>query len=403
MKKTLLAAALASTILLTACGSNAKNTMSAEDTAPRNSEAGEFRKSDNAIELETDAPSDLETPAELINIDYKQSDVKVIDTQMLVYSCDMSIDVLDFDKAVDQVHDYINSYSGFIENESYSDGGDTSQWLYSDEQKWKNFNAVIRIPSAKYDEFCNSVESVGDMRRKNASVDNLTTEYSDLKTTLTIYEAKEDRYLEMLKEIKDQKQAISVEEELTNIQVEIARIKTRMNSIENDVAYSYVNLTINEVRKYSEKPVVKKTDTFGQRLSNTLSNTWSTFLSFLEGTLFVIIRVLPYLLLIGILTFIIVKIVKLIVKASEKSKKKRYEEMVKSGKISNTSIFPNGNPMPMQGNPHIPVPPAPMPNNQPIQGSAPAPNQPVQSNNIPSGAPNNAPTSNNPDNNGSKK
>ncbi|MCR4639888.1 DUF4349 domain-containing protein [Ruminococcus sp.] len=394
MKKALLAAALASTLMLTACGSAYKNTMSAADKAPRNAEAGEFKKNNDSIELETNAPSEVENP-ELTNIDYKQSDVKVIDTQMLVYSCDMSIDVLDFDKAVDQVHDYIKSYSGFIENENYSDGGNTSQWLYSDEQKWKNFNAVIRVPSAKYDEFCESVESVGDMRRKNASVDNLTTEYSDLKTTLTIYEAKEDRYLEMLKEIKDQKQAVSVEEELTNIQVEIARIKTRMNSIENDVAYSYVNLTLNEVRKYSEKPVVKKTDTFGQRLSNTLSNTWSTFLNFLEGALFVIIRVLPYLLLFGILAFIIVKIVKIIIKANEKSKKKRYEEMVKSGKINNKPVFPNGNPMPMQVNPPYPVPPAPMPNNQPIQGGAQAPDQPVK--------PNTTPPANTPDNDDSKK
>ena len=246
------------------------------------------------------------------------------------------------------------------------------------------------------------------MRKKNASVDNLTTEYSDLKTTLSIYEAKEDRYLEMLKEIKDQNKAISVEEELTNIQIEIARIKTRMNNIENDVAYSYVDLTLNEVREYTDKPVVKKTDTFGQRLSNTLSSTWSTFLSFLEDALFVIIRILPYLLLIGIITFIIVKIVKLIVKASEKSKKKRYEEMVKSGKISSAPLFPNGNNMPMQGNPPAPIPPAPMPNNQPMQGGAPAANQPVKPNNAPSAAPNSAPNNapaqnNNPNSNENKK
>ena len=281
----------------------------------------------------------------------------------------------------------------------------------NDEQKWKNFHATIRVPSAKYDDFCKSAESVGDMRKKNASVDNLTTEYSDLKTTLSIYEAKEDRYLEMLKEIKDQNKAISVEEELTNIQIEIARIKTRMNNIENDVAYSYVDLTLNEVREYTDKPVVKKTDTFGQRLSNTLSSTWSTFLSFLEDAtpIVIITDTRSYLLQIGIITFIIVKIVKLIVKASEKSKKKRYEEMVKSGKISSAPLFPNGNNMPMQGNPPAPIPPAPMPNNQPMQGGAPAANQPVKPNNAPvvefkEAASNNAPAqNNNPNSNENKK
>ena len=168
MKKTLLAAALASTLLLSACGSNEKNTMSAFDAAPRNAEAGEYYKSDDNAELETNAPSELEEP-ELLNVDYKQSDVKVINTQMLVYSCNMSIDVLDFNKAVDQIHEYIKSYGGFIENESYSDGGDTSQWLYNDEQKWKTLSTLIRIPSASYDDFCKDVENVGDIRKKNAS------------------------------------------------------------------------------------------------------------------------------------------------------------------------------------------------------------------------------------------
>jgi hypothetical protein len=202
----------------------------------------------------------------------------------------------------------------------------------------------------------------------------------------------------MLKEIKDQNKAVSIEQELTNIQIEIARIKTRMNNIENDVAYSYINLNVNEVREYTEKPVVKKTDTFGQRLGNTLSGTWHTFLDFLEGALFFIIRVLPYLLLLGIFTFIIVKIIKLIIRASEKSRKKRYDKMVREGKINNGPLFPNGNNMVM--------PPPPMQNNapMPVQNGAPAPNPPAPPANNNTGAANNTPVPNKaPDNNKDNK
>jgi hypothetical protein len=202
----------------------------------------------------------------------------------------------------------------------------------------------------------------------------------------------------MLKEIKDQNKAVSIEQELTNIQIEIARIKTRMNNIENDVAYSYINLNVNEVREYTEKPVVKKTDTFGQRLSNTLSGTWSSFLDFLEGALFVIIRVLPYLLLLGIFTFIIVKIIKLIIRASEKSRQKRYDKMVREGKINNGPLFPNDNNMVM--------PPPPMQNSapMPVQNGAPVPAPPAPPANNNTGAANNTPTPNKaPDNNKDNK
>ena len=177
---------------------------------------------------------------------------------------------------------------------------------------------------------------------------NLTTEYSDLSTTLSIYEAKEKRYLDILSEIKSEQEAIEVENELTTIQIEIAKIKTRMNNIENDVAYSFINLTLNEVRKYSDKPVIERNDTFGQRLKNTLSKTWDEFLYFLENLLFILIRILPYILIIGIITFIIVKLVKFFSKRSEKRKKEKYQQ-----RIQQAPPMPINGPVP----PNMPAPP----------------------------------------------
>ena len=81
-----------------------------------------------------------------------------------------------------------------------------------------------------------------------------------------------------------------------------------MNAIETDVAYSYVYLTLNEVREYTQP--APSTDTFGDRLLETLKETGSGFVSFLEGLLFLIIHLAPYLVLIGITAFVIVKAVR---------------------------------------------------------------------------------------------
>ena len=303
MKKIqLTAAVLAAMCLLASCGAKYGNSVTQSGDLGIDAYRAEESYADNSDEYyeaaTEDAKSDNSIKAEAA--DYKKADVKAINTQMLVYSCDMSLDVLEFEDSVDKLHDLIDKYKGFIERENYSDGGSTTKWQYAEEQKWKTLSTVIRIPSASYDDFCKDIEKIGDMRNKNASVQNLTTEYSDLKTTLSIYEAKEKRYIDLLADMKSESEAIAVENELTNIQVEIARIKTRMNNIENDVAYSYINLTVNEVREYTEAPVIEKTDTFGQRFKNTVTRTWQGFLEFLEGLLFIIIRILPYLLLIGI-------------------------------------------------------------------------------------------------------
>lgn len=228
-----------------------------------------------------------------------------IKKDMLVYTCNISIDVLNFDEAMEKYRGYLDSFGGFIETENYSDGGkSSSRWYNENEEKWQSYSATVRIPSTQYDDFCNIISELGDLRSKNASVENVSSEYYDLSTTLEIYEAKENRYMALLKDITDEEYALSIEKEITDLQIQIAKLKTRMNEIKTDVAYSYVNISINEVKQYIEEPI--KTDTFIQRLGNTVSDTASGFLDFLETLLFVIIHILPYLILMGLIAAVII-------------------------------------------------------------------------------------------------
>ena len=96
-----------------------------------------------------------------------------------------------------------------------------------------------------------------------------------------------------------------------------------MNEIRTDVAYSFVNISINEVKEYTPEPVKK--DTFGQRLINTVSDTASNFLIFLEELLFLIISLFPYLVLIGIVVLIVISVRKKI-KNRKAAKKDRPAE-----------------------------------------------------------------------------
>lgn len=240
-----------------------------------------------------------------------------IQKEMLVYYCTMEIDTLDFEGSLNSFRNTLDMYGGFIEQENYSDGGGGNRWYYENEDKWQSYTATLRVPSKNYEAFCNSAGQLGDLRGKNARVENVSQEYSDLATTLEIYEAKEDRYIALLANITEDEYAVAVERELTDIQINIANIRTRMNAIRTDVAYSYVYITLNEVKEYVSAPV--KTDTFFDRLSNTLSDAGNGFLEFLEGLLFMIIYLAPYLVLIGIVVFVIILIVK-------KSKKRRADK-----------------------------------------------------------------------------
>ena len=140
------------------------------------------------------------------------------------------------------------------------------------------------------------------MRTQNAYAENVSPEYTDLKTALEIYEAKETRYINLLSTITDDQYALEVERELMDIEIEIAKLKTRMNQIRTDVAYSYINMTIREVREYAK---IKSEDTFGQRMLNRISDSWHLFLNVAEGLLVIFIMLFPYLLIVVILLLLL--------------------------------------------------------------------------------------------------
>lgn len=308
-KKTIIIPLLLSMSLLTACGENLD--MAKEYSSSSYTNNITYDNASVAEEYNADSEASEDT-----NSTEKKNNTSsdVIRKEMLVYSCNMVVDVLDFDAAHASLKNALNSYGAFVENENYNSGGTGGRYYDPKIETWKTYSATIRVPSEDYDSFCEETAKLGDLRSKNASVQNMSREYYDLSATLEIYEEKEKRYMELLSTITDEKYAISVEEELTSIQIEISKLKTRMNDIKTDVAYSYVYLTMNEVKEYTAEP--EKTDTFSQRLSNTVSKATSSFLAIMENILFIFIYLFPHLAVIGIVLFAAIFIIK-------KSNKKR--------------------------------------------------------------------------------
>lgn len=329
-KSKLLIPVLISSLLFTGCGAGEKNANEA-----RYDNASSIESYGNAAEDIPEQEINAENSDDETDISEKENNTsqKVIRKEMLVYSCNMTVDVLDFDNAIGTFKDHLDTYSAFVEKENYNDGGSSDRWVYEDEKSWKTYNATVRVPSKDYDNFCDNIATLGKLRKKDANVNNLTSEYYDLSTTLEIYEAKEDRYIELLSTIDDKQTAIAIEKELTDIQIQISKLATRMNEIQTDVAYSYVYLTINEVREYVEEPAVVKTDTFGQRFKNTVSKSASGFLSVMETLLFIFIYLLPHLIVIGLFIFAIAAVIK----AIQKHKRAKYMQNIQQNQTINAA------------------------------------------------------------------
>lgn len=242
---------------------------------------------------------------------------EVLTGDKLVYTCDLTIQTLDYEECVDTIKKNISTYNGIIERETESDNA--YKWYYEDYVKksgTRYLNLTIRIPSGKYYEFLDTLEGTGKIISKSSYVENISKQYYETSAMIESLEIQQDRLLDMMEQTTSIEDMITIEARLSEVQYQLSLYKNKLASMDADVEYSTITIRVEEVMEYIQEQPVVKTNTFLDRLWNTLVETWEFFLDMLEGLLFFVIRIIPVALVVGV----IVLIVRLIVRRHKKKK-----------------------------------------------------------------------------------
>lgn len=238
-----------------------------------------------------------------------------IKEEKLVYNCDLSIQTLNYNDTISNIKDKINQYNGIIESEREYDSD--YDWYYEDYYKSSGSlsnDLTVRIPSKNYHEFLFSLEGDGKIISKESSVENISREYYDVQTVIDSLKIQESRLMDMMNSANTIDDMIAVEKRLTEVQTQLNQYKTQLSLMDNDVNYSTVNINVQEVVEYSKTPA--KTNTFFDRLKNTIVDTWHFFWNMLEWLLFLAIRLIP-------ISIIVIPVVILIKSISKKKKENK--------------------------------------------------------------------------------
>ncbi len=244
---------------------------------------------------------------------------EILTGDKLVYTCDLTMQTLDYDACVEAIKTNINTYNGIIERETEND--DAYRWYYEDYVKMngtRSLNLTIRIPSVKYYEFLDTLEGNGKIISKSSYVENISRQYYETGAMIESLEIQQDRLLEMMAQTKSIEDMIVIEARLSEVQYQLSLYKNRLASMDADVEYSTITIRVEEVMEYIQEEPVVKTNTFGDRLWNTLVETWESFLEILEFLLFFIIRMIPVIVIMGTVVLITLFIIR-----SNKKKKAR--------------------------------------------------------------------------------
>ena len=251
-------------------------------------ESGYAAEAEEAIEEEAAGGASLQTPEKLYD--------------KLIYSGFLHLQTLEYDKSIKSIHDKINAAKGFIQSENETDNN--YDWYYYNKSSKATRNADIRarIPAESFQSFMDSLEEDGQVMNRSVSADNITQTYRETEASVKAYEIEQERLLEMMDKAETIEDMIAVEARLSEVEAELGRYKTSLASMDRDVEYSTINITLEEVREYSEEV---DDSTLASRLKETFKSSWKGFVSFLEGLLHLLIRLLPFILLALVIILII--------------------------------------------------------------------------------------------------
>ena len=257
---------------------------------------------DSSADSDIEEPVEPPEPAEETEIDPEAS------KQKLIYTCDVQMETLTFQETIDNIKAMITKYKGLVESESTSDGN--YDWYYSNPSNsgTKTTYMTVRIPTKDYENFLKGLEGTGSkIRSQSQYVQNITRAYNDQTVLIEALKTQETRLLEMMEKAETIEDMIAIEERLTEVQTQLNQAKRALASMDTDVAYSTINLTINEVRDYT--PNTYK-ESFFERVKRSITESWSGFGDFLQDAVIAIIYLIPFLILVAIIASVIILIVR---------------------------------------------------------------------------------------------
>lgn len=234
--------------------------------------------------------------------------IKLVE-EKLVYRCQLDIETKNYAEDKENLMKLISEYEGIIQNSNEYDSDD--YWYSSDHVKTrgtKTLNLQVRIPSEKYKEFIGTVGTIGKVKRNSQQVDNISYDYYNTQADIEQLKIQEQRLLEMMEQAYTIEDMITVEDRLSEVQNELSKLQTKLVGLDTDVAYSYVDIELEEVFEYSAAEVEKPG--FFKRLGKEIVDGFKAMIQIFEDIILFVVGAVPRLIPFAVFGFIVYKIVK---------------------------------------------------------------------------------------------
>jgi Domain of unknown function (DUF4349) len=142
-----------------------------------------------------------------------------------------------FDDAVDEASSVAAGLGGFVVSSSASQGS---------HGRLVRGTLVVRIPASKYSDAMRSLAGLGRVEGRQESGQDVSQEYVDLKARARQLQAVETQLLELLGRANTVGAALAVQQQLSQVQLDLEQAKGRLQYLDDQVAFATISLDLHE-------------------------------------------------------------------------------------------------------------------------------------------------------------
>jgi len=289
MNRTLLSLLLI-VLLLSACGAQ----YASEPMQVSNDYGGGFASDEVAYERE-ESVAPMPSEGEFRAADSTSS---VAVERMVIKNASLSIVVIDPALVLDEIVSMAESMGGFVVSSNLW------QTTLSNGATVDQASINIRVPAERLDEALTKIKAgAGEVRSENISGEDVTSQYTDLKSRLRNLEAAETQLMAIMEDATEPEDVLQVYNNLVSVREQIEVIKGQMQYYEQAAALSSINIDI--IADEADQPI----RIGGWQPVGVAKNAIEALINFLKGfanfIIWLIIFILPVLIVIGLpLTFL---------------------------------------------------------------------------------------------------
>lgn len=213
--------------------------------------------------------------------------------QKLIKRLTIKTETRDLDKLKEKLSLKVKECNGYIESS------------YTSERRDNRYtNMQIRVPEDKLEKFKSEVDNNSNVTSIDESTEDVTLTYVDVESHLKALKTEQDTLLKLLNNAVSLSETLEIQSRLTDIRYEIESYQSRLNTLDNMIAYSTISISISEV----DRKTISKDGSLIEQIKNKFVN--SCYLV-VDMVTVLVVNLLGYIPII-ILVFIVILLVKLI-------------------------------------------------------------------------------------------